>query len=61
MLTTLEVKGDSGGRRGTRVTFLPDAEIFQETINFSYEVLFLRLQELAFLNPGLNIARVNNL
>jgi DNA gyrase subunit B len=55
VLTTLEVKGDSGGRRGTRVTFLPDAEIFQETINFSYEVLFLRLQELAFLNPGLNI------
>ena len=56
VLTTLEVKGDSGGRRGTRVTFLPDAEIFQETINFSYEVLHSRLQELAFLNPGLNIA-----
>jgi len=55
VLTTLEVKGESGGRRGTRVTFLPDAEIFQETINFSYEVLYSRLQELAFLNPGLNI------
>ena len=37
------------------MTFLPDAEIFQETINFSYEVLHSRLQELAFLNPGLNI------
>jgi DNA gyrase subunit B len=55
VLTTVEVKGDSGGRRGTRVTFLPDAEIFQETINFTYEILHSRLQELAFLNPGLNI------
>ena len=55
VLTALEIKGDSGGKRGTRVSFLPDAEIFQETINFSFDVLHSRLQELAFLNPGLTI------
>ena len=55
VLTSLEIKGDSDGKRGTRVSFLPDAEIFQETINFSFEVLHSRLQELAFLNPGVTI------
>jgi DNA gyrase subunit B len=55
VLTRLEVKGDAGGKRGTLVTFLPDADIFQETVNFSFEVLHSRLQELAFLNPGLTI------
>jgi len=53
--TQLEVKGESDGKRGTRVSFLPDAEIFQETVNFSFDVLHLRLQELAFLNPGITI------
>ncbi len=42
-------------RRGTRVHFLPDAQIFQETTEFSYEVLSRRLRELAYLNPGLRI------
>ena len=35
--------------------FLPDPEIFQETVNFSFDVLHARLQELAFLNPGVTI------
>ena len=55
VLTRLEVKGDAGGKRGTLVTFLPDADIFQETVNFSFEVLHSRRQELAFLNPALTI------
>ncbi|MEN0066050.1 MAG: DNA topoisomerase (ATP-hydrolyzing) subunit B [Myxococcota bacterium] len=42
-------------RRGTRVQFWPDGEIFTETLVFEYEVLQQRLRELAFLNPGLRI------
>ena len=55
VLTKLDDKGSDGGKRGTRVHFLPDPDIFQETVNFSLEVLQARLQELAFLNPGLTI------
>ena len=50
----LKVVGDSD-KRGTFVQFFPDDEIFQETIIFSKDVLARRLQELAFLNPGLKI------
>jgi len=41
-------------RRGTKVTFLPDATIF-ETLEFSFDTLSQRLRELAFLNPGVLI------
>ncbi len=41
--------------RGTRVTFQPDPEIFDETIEFSAERLASRLRELAYLNPGVTI------
>ncbi|MDR1520494.1 MAG: DNA topoisomerase (ATP-hydrolyzing) subunit B [Planctomycetota bacterium] len=41
--------------RGTKITFLPDAEIFTETTDFRYETIALRLRELAFLNKGLTI------
>ena len=41
-------------RRGTKVTFKPDAQIF-ETTDFSFEVLAGRLRELAFLNRGVRI------
>jgi DNA gyrase subunit B len=41
-------------RRGTKITFRPDPEIF-ETLDFAYEVLAQRLRELAFLNSGLRI------
>ncbi|MFP4500963.1 MAG: DNA topoisomerase (ATP-hydrolyzing) subunit B [Candidatus Hydrogenedentota bacterium] len=39
---------------GTRVTFLPDAEIFEET-TYNSETLLGRLREMAFLNAGLKI------
>ena len=39
---------------GTRITFLPDREIF-ETTDFKFEVLSTRLREISFLNPGLEI------
>ena len=41
-------------RRGTKVTFKPDSEIF-EVLDFSYDILSQRLRELAFLNRGLKI------
>ncbi len=41
-------------RTGTRVTFMPDPEIF-ETTDFSFDVLSKRLRELAFLNEGVRI------
>lgn len=42
-------------KNGTLVRFTPDPEIFQETVEFSYETLASRLRELAFLNKGLRI------
>ena len=42
-------------RHGTSVTFKPDAEIFEETTVFDYEVLLKRMREQAFLNAGLTI------
>jgi DNA gyrase subunit B len=41
--------------RGTRVTFLPDAEIFPETDGFKFDLLASRFRELAFLNGGIKI------
>ena len=37
------------GRRGTKITFLPDAKIF-DSIEFNYDTLAQRLRELSFLN-----------
>ncbi len=39
---------------GTKVTFLPDKEIFEETI-FDYDILKQRFREMAFLTKGLKI------
>ena len=41
-------------RRGTEVTFLPDKEIFEETV-YDYSVLKQRLREMAFLTKNLKI------
>ena len=40
---------------GTKVTFKPDATIFQETTVYEYDVLKQRLREMAFLTKGLKI------
>ena len=42
-------------KRGTKVVFKPDAEIF-ETTEFNFDTLSKRLRELAFLNGGLTIS-----
>lgn len=43
-------------KRGTKVHFVPDAEIFTETTEFDYNKLSTRVRELAFLNKGLSIS-----
>ena len=52
-MAPLEVTGTTK-KRGTKITFKPDAQIF-ETTEFSFDVLAQRLRELAFLNGGLLI------
>jgi len=52
-VTELEIVGESN-ETGTKVTFLPDNEIFPET-EFHFDTLASRLRELAFLNKGLDI------
>ena len=42
-------------RTGTKVSFLPDKEIFEETV-FDYDTLKQRFREMAFLTKGLKIA-----
>ena len=49
----LEMTGTTK-RRGTKVTFKPDAGIFETTV-FSFDILAQRLRELAFLNGGITI------
>ncbi|MGN7979135.1 DNA topoisomerase (ATP-hydrolyzing) subunit B [Microbacterium sp. 22195] len=49
-------KGEETSETGTSITFWPDAEIFTETIDFDYETLRTRFQQMAFLNKGLRIA-----
>ncbi len=39
---------------GTKVTFMPDADIFESTV-FNYDTVKVRLRELAYLNKGLRI------
>jgi DNA gyrase subunit B len=50
----LEVVGESGGRTGTEVTFLPSTVTFSQ-IEFDFDVLEHRLRELAFLNANVKI------
>ena len=40
---------------GTKVTFMPDETIFTETTVFEFDVLKIRLREMAFLTKGLRI------
>jgi len=47
-------KGEPTDETGTTITFWPDPEIF-ETVEWNFETLSRRLQEMAFLNRGLSI------
>ncbi len=56
-VTKLEIIGNAK-ETGTKITFYPDNEIFGNK-SFDYYILRKRLQELAFLNKGLNIKLVD--
>ena len=43
-------------KTGTKISWLPDPEIFLTTREFKYDLLAKRLRELAFLNPGIEIS-----
>ena len=51
----LKVVGEcEEGKTGTKVTFMPDDTIFEETV-FDYNILKQRFREMAFLTKGLKI------
>ena len=50
----LKEVGECGDSTGTTVTFLPDKQIFEETV-YDYDILKQRLREMAFLTKGLKI------
>ena len=54
----LAVVGDAD-KTGTKVTFLPDSEIF-ETTEFNFDSIKTRLRELAFLNKGITITAIDH-
>jgi len=49
------VRGEPTTKTGTRITFKPDPQIFTETLEFKYEIIQVRLRELAFLNKNVKI------
>lgn len=55
VMYSLKVVGECDPEKtGTKVTFLPDKEIFEETV-FDFNVLKQRFREMAFLTKGLKI------
>ncbi|GMK46128.1 DNA topoisomerase IV subunit B [Paenibacillus glycanilyticus] len=53
-VTGLEITGNTN-RTGSKVTFKPDARVFQGGTSLNYDTLAERLQEIAFLNSGLKV------
>ncbi|MEJ0073834.1 MAG: DNA topoisomerase (ATP-hydrolyzing) subunit B [Alphaproteobacteria bacterium] len=51
----LKAVGDTAGKRGTEVTFLPSTATFT-MVEFDFATLEHRLRELAFLNSGVTVA-----
>ncbi|MBQ0125067.1 MAG: DNA topoisomerase IV subunit B, partial [Clostridiales bacterium] len=47
--------GDCGSEHGLYVRFMPDPEIFTETVEFDYGTILNRMREQAFLNAGIHI------
>jgi topoisomerase-4 subunit B len=57
-VTKLEVIGDTD-KTGTKVTFMPDDEVFSST-DFKFDVIDERLQELAFQNKGIRLQFIDD-
>lgn len=56
-VTELEIIGETR-KRGTKITFKPDPEIFPDT-TIHYDILAERLRELAYLNPNITIRLID--
>lgn len=56
-VTPLEIIGETD-RTGTKTTFKPDPEIFEETV-FDFDMMLTRYREMAFLNKGIKINLVD--
>jgi DNA gyrase subunit B len=48
-----------GERTGTTISFMPDPEVFTETVELSFDTLSRRFRESAFLNKGLKIRLID--
>ena len=46
-------------QRGTTVTFKPDAQIFNQTLEYNYDTLANRMRELSYLNKGITIKMID--
>ncbi|QAA31618.1 DNA gyrase/topoisomerase IV subunit B [Clostridium manihotivorum] len=57
-VTKLEVIGDTE-KTGTKVTFMPDDEVFSST-DFKFDVIDERLKELAFQNKGIRLQFIDD-
>src|SRR5436190_2965180 len=56
-IPTSELKQTSvTDRRGTKITFHPDTQIFKNVLDFNFDQLSQKLSQLAYLNSGLEIA-----
>jgi DNA gyrase subunit B len=56
---TKDRKLRKGERTGTTISFMPDPEVFTETVELSFDTLSRRFRESAFLNKGLKIRLVD--
>ncbi|MCL2690391.1 MAG: DNA topoisomerase (ATP-hydrolyzing) subunit B [Chitinispirillia bacterium] len=56
--TTELLEHGATDKKGTKITFKPDPEVF-ETTDYSFDILSKRLRELAFLNKGIIITIVD--
>ena len=46
-------------KKGTTVTFKPDPQIFQQTLEYNYDTLAGRMRELSYLNKGITIHMID--
>ena len=47
-------------QKGTTVTFKPDPQIFQQTLEYNYDTLASRMRELSYLNKGITIHMIDS-
>ena len=57
-VTHLDIIGDTD-KTGTKVTFMPDKSVFS-SIDFKFDIIDERLQELAFQNKGITLKLIDN-